>query len=79
MAQGNEKEHRVQVVFDADAMAVVENLKRARGSKTTTADVIRDALGFYEWVRRQLDEGFQLGLLRDGKAVREVVLPFLSK
>ena len=65
---------KLQVNFDEGAMQIIENLKKATGG--TAADVIRDALGFYEWARQQRENGLVVGTIRNGRAESEVLLPF---
>src|SRR5262245_41448196 len=72
------KELRVQVNFDASAQRMLKELQTANPWAATGATVIRDALGFYSWVRRQIRVGYRIGLVKDG-SVREVVLPFEMK
>ena len=66
---------KLQINFDAGAIATIERLKTASGS-SSAADVIRDALGFYDWARKQRQAGLTIGTIRNGKAEAEVILPF---
>jgi hypothetical protein len=68
---------RVQVNFDPQAIAVMDRLAAAyKTKKPTRADVLRDALSFYEWARKAVDEGLKVGAGRDDKLLRQVVPPF---
>ena len=65
---------KIQVNFDDDALKVLDNLKDTTGG--SYADVIRNAIGLYEWARQEYVKGNAIGVIKDGVAVREVVLPF---
>ena len=65
---------KIQVNFDDDALKVLDNLKDATRSNYT--DVIRNSIGLYEWARREYKRGNSIGVIKDGVAIREVVLPF---
>ena len=64
---------KIQVNFDDDALRVLDCLKEA--SNSNYGDVIRNALGLYEWARREYAQGHSIGTIENGRAVREVVLP----
>ncbi len=65
---------KIQVNFDDDAVNVLDTLKQA--TRSNYGDVIRDAIGLYEWARREYEQGNAIGVIKDGVAVKEVVLPF---
>jgi hypothetical protein len=65
---------KVQVNFHEGALEVIKRLQEATGG--TMGDVIRDALGLYEWAREQQEKGYTIGTIKKGKAVRELILPF---
>lgn len=69
---------KVRVVFNEDAVAVLENLQEASGAQSLS-EVIRHALGFYEWARLKRKEGYVVGTINKRETfVKEVVLPFPS-
>ena len=57
---------------------MIEQLKAASGHKTA-ADVIRNALALYEWARRENEAGRVVGSFQEGRPVREVLLPFITR
>lgn len=66
---------RIQVVFDARAVDVLEQLQGATGG--SVADVIRDALGFYDWARKQVESGKSIAVVDHKRnRVREFIMPF---
>ena len=69
------KSRRVQVVFDDRAIEVLERLRASTGGGI--ADVVRDALGFYDWARQQTAEGKSVAVVdHANNRVREFILPF---
>lgn len=73
--QEKKTSRRVQVVFDDRAVEVLERLRGATGS--SIAEVVRDALGFYDWARQQVADGKSVAVV-DPKTnkVREFILPY---
>ena len=72
------KARRVQVVFDDRAVDMLERLQGSTGG--SVADVVRDALAFYDWAREQVAEGKSVAVVdHANNRVREFVLPFLEK
>ena len=68
---------RLQIIFDEGTLAAIERLKNASGSAATAADVIRDALGFYEYTRQQVvEEGRDVAFLKSGTDPSVVKLAF---
>ena len=69
---------RVQVVFDDRALEVLERLQASTGG--TVADVVRDALGFYDWAREETEQGKAVAVVdHANNRVREFILPFRRK
>lgn len=69
------KSRRVQVVFDDRALEVLERLQASTGG--SIAEVVRDALGFYDWAREQTIEGKSVAVIdHANNRVREFILPF---
>jgi hypothetical protein len=64
---------KVQITFGDEDVLILEDLKHA-SSATSAAQVIREALGFYEWARTQIEDGYIVGAGKKGKLVREVCL-----
>lgn len=69
---------KVQVYFDERALEIINELKEASGSQSM-AEVIRDALGLYNWVLKMHNQGYSIGTIQDGDAIQEVVLPFTMR
>lgn len=69
----------IQLKFDADGAAILKRLRWAQGPDATTADVIRDALAFYEWTRQQLDAGYELALHKNGVPASVVEGPVFAR
>lgn len=45
-----------------------------------TAEVLRNAIALYSWANQQRQDGYTVGCFdKDGKPVKEVILPFISK
>lgn len=65
---------KIQVNFDDQALEVLEDLKDA--THGTYGEVIRNAIGLYEWARQECEQGRTIGTIENGRAVKEVVLPF---
>lgn len=71
----DKKTQRIQVVFDERALEVLEQLKESTGK--SMADVVRDALGFYDWARQQVEAGKSVAIVdHESNKVREFILPF---
>lgn len=73
---GNKK---IQVVFDEQAMDILTTLRVSSGS-ASLAEVLRDAVGFYDWVRREIAAGRTIATVdvRENK-VREFLTPFQTR
>jgi IS1 family transposase len=69
---------RVQVVFDERAVEVLERLQASTGG--SMADVVRDAVGFYEWAREQVEAGKSIAVVDErNNRIREFIMPFRRK
>ena len=69
---------RIQVVFDERASLVLDVLRDSTGR--STADVIRDALGLYDFLRQEVEAGRSFAIVdHAGNRVREFILPFRVK
>ncbi len=66
---------KVQVYFDERSLKIIEELQVASGSQSM-AEVIRDALGLYNWTLRMSRKGYSIGTIKDGKPIKEVILAF---
>jgi hypothetical protein len=73
-AAGEPKTQRVQIEFSAEAANRLREIKQLADA-TSNADVLRNALRFYDWFLRQQQEGWKLQLRR-GDAIREVEIVF---
>jgi len=65
---------KVQIAFTSADLARIETLRLA-SNRRTVADVVRDALRLYDWMRRQHAESTVMTATKDNKT-RELVLPF---
>ncbi len=65
---------KVQIQFDGRALEQLETLKAA-SHRRTVAEVVRDALAFYDWCRRSIEDGWTIVAIKDVRE-REPVLPF---
>jgi hypothetical protein len=68
------KTQRVQIEFSQDAANRLRQIKELSGA-TSNADVMRNALRFYDWFLKQQNDGWSLQLRR-GDAIREVEIVF---
>lgn len=72
-----ELKKRLQIVLDPETVLALGRIKADMGRSATSVDAIRDAIGFYEWVRQQIiDKGLDIGLVSDGELTTLVQLPF---
>ncbi len=73
----SEVPRRLQIIFDHASQQAIDNLRAATGGSATAADVIRDALHFYDWVREQVQEkDCDIALAKDNELQAVVKLPF---
>jgi hypothetical protein len=73
-AGDSSKTQRVQIEFSPEAATRLREIKQLADA-TSNADVLRNALRFYDWFLRQQQEGWKLQLRR-GDAIREVEIVF---
>jgi hypothetical protein len=73
-AAGDSKTQRVQIEFSQEAANRLREIKQLADA-TSNADVLRNALRFYDWYLRQQQDGWKLQLRR-GDAIREVEIVF---
>jgi hypothetical protein len=73
-ASGESKTQRVQIEFSPEAANRLREIKQLADA-TSNADVLRNALRFYDWFLRQQQDGWNLQLRR-GDAIREVEIVF---
>ena len=71
---------RVSVVFDAETKKMVDDLRAvyldSYGS-VTVAQVLRDAIGLFDWAAKVIGDGDHIGRTVDGKKAKGMVsLPF---
>jgi len=64
---------KVQVSFDDSALAIIARLQKASGA-TSLAEVLRAAVGLYDWAHEQIQDGYAVGAFKEGVPVKEVVL-----
>lgn len=69
-----QKTQRIQIEFSQDAANRLRQIKELSGA-TSNADVMRNAVRFYDWFLRQQQDGWKLQLRRDD-AIREVEIVF---
>jgi len=60
------KSRRLQFEFSPDAYQRLERMK-AENDVTSFAELVRDALRVYDWVKHQRREGYDLALIKNGK------------
>jgi len=67
----------ITVHFDDRALEVMARLQVSTG--LSLEQVFRDAIGFYEWARAQVESGKAIATVdHEENAVREYILPFSS-
>lgn len=66
---------RIQFEFAADAYERLGNIKEMTEAGTY-ADVVKNALRLYEWFLEQQGDGYEIGLIKDGKLVKQVEFYF---
>ncbi len=68
---------RIQIVLNKNAYQTLVRLQKDSNA-SSIAEVLRNAVGLYDWARAQRAEGFAVGAFRDGAPAKEVVLPFVG-
>ena len=71
------RKRKLQLTLDESAYNTLLRLER-ESSASSMAEVLRNAIGLFDWARVQESEGFTVGAFKDGAPVKEVVLPFLK-
>ncbi|MBU6321374.1 MAG: hypothetical protein KGI78_01095 [Patescibacteria group bacterium] len=61
--------------FTDDALRRLEAMRQRSGADSY-AEVLRNALRLYQWVRDREREGFHIGLARDDKLVRTITFQY---
>lgn len=64
---------KVQVSFDDAALSIIARLQKASGA-TSMAEVLRAALGMYDWALEQVEQGYSVGAFKAGAPTKEVVV-----
>ena len=64
-----------QLGFDERAVAILDKLVETTRVESK-AQAVRDALAFYDWVRKQNEAGHSLVLRKSDETLEKVVLPF---
>ena len=64
----------IQLDIDEDNFKVIKRLEKATGGDT--GEVIRDALNFYDWLRKQHKNGYSVVTYKNGRAERELIVNF---
>lgn len=67
-------ERKIEISFDADALRVIEELKKVSGKKTTI-EVLNDALSLYYWAQTETNQGNAIYSTKDFSFVKEAILP----
>ncbi len=65
-----------QITFNIDqqSLDVIEDLKEATGRNM--GDVMRDAISFYAWAKKQQYQGYNVGVIRRGGVYEKLTLLF---
>ena len=63
--------HRIQFQFTPDAYERMQKLREEVGA-STYAELVRNALRIYEWLHKQEQQGYSLGLVKDDELVKEI-------
>jgi hypothetical protein len=66
---------KLQLTLDEHAYQTLERLRKDSNA-SSMAEVLRNAVGLFDWARVQQTEGFTVGAFKDGAPAKEVVLPF---
>ncbi len=64
---------KIQIGFDAEAYESLQRLRRRTGA-ITIAEVVRQALGLYEWAIEEADRGASVGSHKEGEPRKEIVI-----
>ena len=72
---GNITKRRLQFEFSAEAYEELLRMKKEHQAQSF-AELVRNALRLYDWFKKQQNLGYELGLVKDDKVVKEVKLFF---
>jgi hypothetical protein len=72
-----DSEQRLEIAFDAEALETIDKI--ALNTHRARKEVISDALGLYMWANSQVDNGLDIGSIKNGKAFDIVSLPSSQK
>jgi hypothetical protein len=64
---------KVQLAFDEEALLIIARVKAASGA-SNVGEVLRAALGLYDWALEKRDRGYVIGAVKSGEPVLEAVL-----
>ena len=74
VTDGSER-HRLQFEFSRDAYERLNRMKD-EAHAASYAELVRNALRLYEWFIQQQNAGYEIGLIKDDKVVKEVKFVF---
>jgi len=66
---------KLQLSLDENAYNTLLRLEKDSNA-SSMAEVLRNAIGLFDWARVQQQEGFAVGAFKEGVPAKEVVLPF---
>lgn len=69
------RKRKLQLTLDENAYNTLLRLER-ESNASSMAEVLRNAIGLFDWARAQQSEGFAVGAFKAGAPAKEVVLPF---
>ncbi|MEN9520643.1 MAG: hypothetical protein RLZZ381_3231 [Cyanobacteriota bacterium] len=72
-----DSEQRLEIAFDAEALATIDEI--AKNTQRDRKEVISDALGLYMWANSQVNNGLDIGSIKNGQAFDIVSLPSSQK
>lgn len=66
---------KLQLTLDENAYNTLVRLQKDSNA-SSMAEVLRNAVGLFDWARVQVQQGLTVGAFKDGAPAKEVVLPF---
>lgn len=73
------KEHSLHLRINHSMYETLADLVESSNA-SCTAEVLRNAIALYSWANKQSQEGYTIGCFdKEGKPIKEVILPFISK
>lgn len=66
---------KLQLTLDENAYNTLVRLQ-TESNASSMAEVLRNAVGLFDWARERASQGFTVGAFKDGAPVKEVILPF---